>query len=101
MRLKDRFGNILLLKEKHWRYIIEKHPEIGNYKDRLSAVVKDPDIVKRSRRDKDIFLYYRYYKDIFEGKYLLVVGKIEEHPIVLTCYITDRIKEGDFIWKKD
>ena len=41
------------------------------------------------------------YKDIYEGKYLLAVADIRNKKLLLTCYITDRIKQGDTIWKKD
>lgn len=58
-------------------------------------------MIFRNSRDKDTFLYYQYYNDIYKGKYLLVVAKIKDKPILLTCYITDRIKEGEIIWKKD
>lgn len=95
---KDKFGSIIKLTDKHWSHIIKEHPEVGAYKSRLSDVLTKPDLVKRSKRDKDTFLYYRYYKDIYKGKYLLVVAR---DGLLLTCYITDRIKEGDIIWKKD
>ena len=47
------------------------------------------------------FLYYRYYKSILKGKYLIVVARTKNNPILLTCYITDRIKQGDLIWGKN
>ena len=94
---KDKFGNIINFTDKHWNHIIKEHPEIEPYKNKLSEVLLNPDLVKRSKRDKDTFLYYRYYK----GKYLLVVARTKNNPILLTCYVTDRIKKGDLIWKKD
>ena len=98
---EDRFKNLMKLTAKHWNHIIKEHPEIVPYKNRLPDVLGEPDLVKRSKRNKDTFLYYRYYKDIYKGKYLLVVAKTKDMPILLTCYITDRIKEGDTIWKRD
>ncbi len=98
---KDRFGNIIKLNGKRWDHIVKQHPEIEPYNNRLSDVLNKPDLVKRSKRDKDTFLYYHYYKDIYKGKYILVVAETKNKSILLTCYITDRIKEGDVIWKKD
>lgn len=98
---EDKFKNLVKLTDKQWIHIIKEHPEIEPYKDRLSEVLIKPDLIKRSKRDKDIFLYYKYYKDIYKGKYLLVVAGTKDKQILLTCYITDRIKEGDIIWKKD
>ena len=97
---KDRFNNPIKLQDTHWTHIIKEHPEIEPYKNRLSDVLSKPDLVKRSKRDKDTFLYYRYYEDMYGGKYLLVVARIKD-KLLLTCYTTDRIKECDLIWKKD
>lgn len=98
---KDKFNNIIKLSEKRWLHIIKEHPEIEPYRNRLFDVLRNPDLVKRSKRDKDTFLYYRYYKDIYKGKYLLVVARTKLNQALLTCYITDRIKEGNLIWKKN
>jgi len=98
---KDKFNNKIKLTDKQWNHIIKEHPEVEPYRNRLSEVLSKPDLVKRSKRDKDTFLYYYHYKDIYDGKYLLAVARTKEKPMVLTCYITDRIKEGDVIWKKD
>ena len=97
----DKFRNIIKLTDKQWSHILEEHPEIEPYKNRLLEVLSKPDLVKISKRNKDTFLYYRFYKDIYKGKYLLVVARTKDNPMLLTCYITDRIKEGDIIWKKD
>jgi len=98
---KDKFNNKIKLTDKQWNHIIKEHPEVEDYKDRLSETLSKPDLVKRSKRNKDTFLYYRCYNDIYKGKYLLAVVEIKEKSMILTCYITDRIKEGDVIWKKD
>lgn len=100
-QFEDKFKNIIKLTDNHWNHIIKEHPEIEPYKNRLTDVLSKPDLVKRSKRDEDTFLYYRYYKDIYKGKYLLIVAKTKDKPILLTCYITDRIKEGAVVWKKD
>ena len=96
---EDKFDNIIKLSDKQWIHIIKEHPEVQPYKNRLSDVLSRPHLVKRSKRDKDTFLYYRYYKDIYKGKYLLVIERTRDR-LLLTCYITDRVKEGDLIWKK-
>ena len=81
---KDKFNNTIKLTDKRWSHIINEHPEVEPLKDMLSNVLKNPDLVKRSKRDKDTFLYYRYYKDIHKGKYLLVVARTKDNPMLLT-----------------
>lgn len=97
----DIFRNIIKLTDKQWNHIIKEHPEINPYKNRLSKVLSNPDLIKRSKRNKDTFLYYRFYKDIYKGKYLLAIARTKDNPMLLTCYVTDRVKEGDIIWKKN
>ncbi len=48
----------------------------------------------------DIVLFYRYYKHIYEGKHMSVVVRLDDRSII-TAYITDRIKRGDVLWKKN
>ena len=97
---KDKFGNIIRLTDDQWNHIIKEHPEVEPYKNRLPDVLIKPDLVKRSKRDRDTFLYYHYYEDVYQGKYLLIVARTRDW-LLLTCYITDRVKEGDVVWKKD
>ena len=99
--LYDKFGNSIKLPDKRWKHIVSQHPEIEPYKDKLPDVLKNPNIVKRSKKSTDTFLYYRYYKNIYNGKYLLVVARTKDTPLLLTYYITDRIKKGELIWKKN
>ena len=101
MEYIEKTGIKITLKEEQWNHIIKQHPEVKPYKNRIQETLSDPDIIKRSKRDKDTFLYYNYYEDIYKGKYLLVVAEIKNKKSILTCYITDRIKEGEIIWKKD
>lgn len=98
--MKDIFGNEIALTEERWEHILATHPEIRPYKDRLAAVLESPDIVKKSRRDENIFMYYKWCDDMLSGKYLLVVVKYSDRNFVVTAYITDRIKEGEVVWKK-
>ena len=94
----DVFGNRLHLDPAHRAHILAAHPEIRPYLGRLADVFKAPEWVKRSRRDPSIYLYYRFYADAVDGKYLLGVAKITSRSVVLTCYVTDTIKQGDLLW---
>lgn len=91
---------VLLIEEK-WKHIIEEHQEVIPYSTRMSEVLSFPDLIKESVYNNNVFLFYRFYNDIFNGKYLVVVVRYNMKNIILTCYITDRIKGGRIIWKKD
>jgi hypothetical protein len=96
----DIFGNSIELTDERWLHIIKEHPEVSQYKERIQEVLATPDYVKRSSRNTDVVLYYKFYSDILDGKYLLVVIKKELRSFVLTCYITDMIKKGVILWEK-
>ena len=92
MKIADWCGNQIELTNECWQHIVTEHPEIRGFRKRLSQILSEPDLVKRSKRDKDVLLYYRWYSDIFGGKYLLAVAKVYRRPFLLTYYVTDRIK---------
>ena len=72
------------------------------YLKRLLAVFAAPNVVKRSRRDAQVYLYYRYEPEIWGGKYMLGVAKMGRPAgSILTADITDRIKSGDHLWPND
>ncbi len=100
MNYIDKFGNSIELTEERWNHIVKEHPEILSFKDRIADVLKEPDYIKRSGRDADVLIYYKFYDDILEGKYLLVVVKKDIRSFVLTGYITDAIKKGETLWEK-
>jgi hypothetical protein len=101
MLFQDLFQHTIHLTDERWNYITSQHPEIKPYKDRLGEVASGTDLIKKSRSDKDVWLYYRFFTDIFGGKYILVVVKREEsRHFVVTAYITDYIKGGELVWEK-
>jgi len=96
----DKFGNPVELRRERWAHIAREHPEVVPFKNRIGEVLKDADYIKRSVRDINVLMYYKYYNDIFSGKYLLVVVKKAIRSFILTCYITDMIKKGETLWAK-
>lgn len=100
MLIKDLFNNAIELTDERWSHITREHPEVEPYKGKVQEVLLLPDYVKKSKRDAEVLLYYKFYGDLFDGKYLLVAAKTGLHSFILTCYITDIIKKGETIWEK-
>lgn len=100
MKFYDRDGKTVELPRGRWKHIVAQHPEMERYHDRIGDALREPDLIKQSRRAPDVWLYYRFYSSIFGGKFLLVVVKRSLRPFVLTCYITDEIKKGEIVWQK-
>lgn len=100
MEFIDSFDRRIELSDERWNHIIETHTEIKKLIKELEGALIDPELIKRSVYNENVVLFYRHYKHIYEGKYMCVVVRLDEKSIV-TAYITDRIKSGDVIWKKN
>jgi hypothetical protein len=100
IKYTEKFSGTVELTEERWSHIIKEHPEVLPFKDRIEVVLKEPDYIKRSSRDANVLMYYKFYDDIFNGNYLLVVVKEAIRSFVLTCYITDGIRKGETLWEK-
>ncbi len=100
MELIDRFNRRIKLTEERWNHISETHPELKDLLKDLKGAVEEPELIKKSIYNENVVLFYRYYGHIYEGKYMCIVIRLDELSIV-TAYITDRIKKGEVVWKKN
>jgi len=82
---------------QYWEYLVSiKHPVMKNKKDVVIAVLQNPDEIRESKIDKEVFLYYKQ----FDKLYCVVVRHTETEGFLITAYPADKVKEGDIIWKK-
>ncbi len=100
MEFVDNFNRKIGLSNERWNHITDTHPETKDLMKELERTLADPELIKRSVYNENVALFYRHYMHIYEGKYLCVVVRLDEKSIV-TAYITDRIKSGEIIWKKN
>ncbi len=84
----------------YWEYITSvKHPYIKGMKSDAIATLENPDCIRQSKLDENVYLFYREIKYHNKNYHMCVIAnKIK--GFVITIYITDRIKEGIQIWKK-
>ena len=69
------------------------------YFERIDDVLKNPDLIKESVYDKEVLLYYKFYDDVFGGKYLVVVVKYNEKNTIRTVYITSKKRKNTIFLK--
>lgn len=101
MQWLDIFLEPVELTEERWQHIVIEHPEVREFQEKIPTVLAHPEYVKRSKRDEQVMLYYRYFDTILNGKYLLVVVKKgTSRSFVLTGYLTDSVKKGETVWEK-
>lgn len=93
------FGEEVVLSLEKRLHIKQRHPEVDKYFLKIPEILLSPDLVKISKKDRNVHLYYKHYTNVFGGKYLLVVSSNKNKEII-TFFITDKIKVGETIWQK-
>jgi hypothetical protein len=67
----------------------------------LEIVLQNPEVVRQSRSDSKVYLYYRFYEQTIVGaKWLCVVIKDNsDDAFIITAYLTDKLKQGLELWR--
>lgn len=99
---EDIFRRKIRLTEERILHITTR-TEMVEQEGKIEETLKNPDIVRHSIWDKDVHLYYKLYgKTPLGQKYLLVGIKISNgEGFVITAFFTDRIKNGEVLWKRE
>ena len=97
--LRDCFGHAVRLTDERLAHIME-HPEMRGLTTEIERVLLQPQLVRRSRSDATVRLFYEFYaQTIVGGKWLCVVVKYPENDaFVITAYLTDKPKTGEDLW---
>ena len=97
--LKDCFGHSVRLTDERLAHILE-HSEMKGLAAEIERVLIQPQLVRLSRSDAAVRLFYEFYaQTIVGGKWLCVVVKYEENDaFVVTAYLTDKPKAGEDLW---
>lgn len=93
---EDLFGNRIKLTKERWDHIALRHPEIKMMQNALQEVLKNPDIIVKSRYNESAKLYHRKYEDY----YIVVLVDINQ-KFIITAYTSSHIKKGEVEWKKN
>ncbi len=101
--LTDYLGRPVRLTDERQQHILQHHPEMTEWVDKIGSVLAHPERVVRSRFDPESELYYVWQPQTRVGpKYLCVVVVVKESDaFVLTAYLTDSIKKGQVLWPKN
>ena len=83
---------------EYWNFVkTAKHPNMDGREKEVIETLENPDFIRKSSNDGRVFLYYKCI-----GNYhLCVVCKhLNGDGFIITTYMTDRLKEGEEIWRK-
>jgi len=97
--LDDCFGRKVRLTDERLAHILE-HPEMRGMAGELERALRQPQLVRRSRSDPTMRLFYDYRAETpMGGKWLCVVVKyMDNDAFVVTAYLTDKPKDGEDLW---
>ena len=79
----------------YWALIEGKHPEIAARQDEVQTCLRSPDQIRHSKPDRTVYLFYRSRPPYH---LCVVVKRLNNTGFMITCYVTDKIKEGEKIW---
>jgi hypothetical protein len=79
----------------YWELIQRKHAEISGRLNDVTRCLAAPDQVRQSKQDSAVYLFYRA---LAPYHLCVVVKRMNGAGFVITCYLTDAIKEGTRIW---
>jgi len=98
--LTDYQNRQIRLTEERLQHILD-HPEMVDMRSQLEIVLQNPEVVRQSRSDSKVYLYYRFYDQTIAGaKWLCVVIKDNsDDAFIITAYLADKLKQGLELWR--
>ncbi len=98
--VKTPLGFHVRLTKSYWEIIVTfKHPVMAGREQDVQATLEQPDEIRQSKSDKDVYLFYKAER---EKRWICAVSKRtnEVEGFLVTTYPTDAIKEGVQVWHK-
>jgi hypothetical protein len=78
---------------ERWTVILRRHPALSGLANEIRRTIEDPDEIRRSRWDSDVWLCYRRR----QARWLCAVIAPRSGRLV-TAYPSSAVKAGDLIW---
>ena len=97
--IDTRLGFVVRTTRGYWTLITSvKHPSLPGKERVVMQTLSDPDEVRVSKVDRTVYLFYRRSG----RRHLCVVTKriAAKAGFIVTAYFTDKIKEGQVLWKR-
>ena len=93
----SKMGKKISTTKEYWDFIVTiKHPIMEGKEKEVQEALKEPDEVRKSKKDKSVYLYYKGGKIIT----CVVCKHLNGAGFIITAYQTEKIKEGKLVWKK-
>lgn len=96
--VRTRLGFTVRCTRAYWGFIASvKHPVMAGREEEVREVLGDPDEVRQSRKDANVYLFYRGATP----RWICAVARRENGTgFLITAYPTDAIKAGERLWTR-
>ncbi len=85
--------------DEYWQFIVTiKHPVMLNRLTDVQTTLSDPDEIRLSKTDSQVYLFYR--DDGAKRWVCAVARRLNGEGFLITAYRTSAIKEGELLWQK-
>lgn len=83
----------------YWTLIVTiKHPVMRGREADVQATLKQPDKIRQSRMDPNVYLFYKLE---YPKRWICaVIKRLNGDGFLITTFPTDAIKEGQLIWSR-
>jgi hypothetical protein len=97
-KVKTPLDKEIRITKEYWDFVrTVKHPNMEGKEKEIIKTLKDPEFIRKSNKDERVYLYYKSTGN----NYICVACKhLNGDGFIITTYITDRLKEGEEIWRK-
>lgn len=100
MKFKSILGKSIELTPERKQHILLYHPDLKPYLKFIKEVLTQPDDVRKSKSDRQVLLFYKFYASIKDGIYIMVAVKTNGRWFILTSYLTRYMISGENYAKK-
>jgi hypothetical protein len=95
--IKTPLNRTVRTRKAYWNYVVTvKHRVMENKEAIVQEVLSDPDTIRKSKIDENVFLYYK----LKDKLYCVIVKHEDDAGFLITAYPTDKVKEGEIVWTR-
>ena len=91
----------MVLSERAWRHIRERHPEVAPYRDLVERTIESPELIVKGHMAESKAVKH-FPKTHLGSKYIVVVYReVSGQKRIITAYFTSSLRKvkGEIVWR--
>lgn len=92
----------VVLTDEREQHIAVRHPDLlPVYRHTIAATLFDPDQVRQSKRISNALFFSRWFDEVRNGKFVVVIVITDGRNWIVTAYIARALAEGEVLWTRN